>query len=157
MTPTAKGTRTTTLSASAWVTLTPPWRRPASTCGPWAIPWPAGCRDAQGQRQLLTFPADFGWTMPGAVVPPPDEEQVVPFAVGRIGVSAAVDAARERRHGIYVMADGQVFNVPGSIRPRMACAVSCCVCIASYEDPVVMPTCVGACRQPSGKRVTRSA
>src|SRR5690242_3486598 len=28
---------------------------------------------------------------------------------------------------------------------------------ASYEDPVVMPTCVGACRQPSGKRVTRSA
>lgn len=28
---------------------------------------------------------------------------------------------------------------------------------ASYGDPVVMPTCVGACRQPSGKRVTRSA
>jgi hypothetical protein len=28
---------------------------------------------------------------------------------------------------------------------------------ASYEDPVVMPTCVGTCRQPSGKRVTRSA
>jgi hypothetical protein len=27
----------------------------------------------------------------------------------------------------------------------------------SYGDPVVMPTCVGACRQPSGKRVTRSA
>src|SRR6185312_11881769 len=28
---------------------------------------------------------------------------------------------------------------------------------ASYGDPVVMPTCVGTCRQPSGKRVTRSA
>jgi hypothetical protein len=28
---------------------------------------------------------------------------------------------------------------------------------ASYADPVVMPTCVGTCRQPSGKRVTRSA
>jgi hypothetical protein len=28
---------------------------------------------------------------------------------------------------------------------------------ASYEDPVVMPTCVGTCRRPSGKRVTRSA
>ena len=28
---------------------------------------------------------------------------------------------------------------------------------ASYGDPVVMPTCVGTCRQASGKRVTRSA
>jgi DDE family transposase len=28
---------------------------------------------------------------------------------------------------------------------------------ASYEDLVVMPTCVGRCRQPSGRRVTRSA
>src|ERR1700683_3492370 len=28
---------------------------------------------------------------------------------------------------------------------------------ASYEDPVVMPTCVGTCRQPPGKRITRSA
>jgi hypothetical protein len=28
---------------------------------------------------------------------------------------------------------------------------------ASYGDPVVMPTCVGTCRQPSGMRVTGSA
>src|SRR6202035_1264617 len=42
MTPTARGARRTTSSASAWLTSTPPWRRPATTCDPWAIAPAAG-------------------------------------------------------------------------------------------------------------------
>src|SRR5438552_3474698 len=46
MTPTAKGTRTITSSALAWVTLMAPWRGPGRTCGLWATPSAAGrCHD----------------------------------------------------------------------------------------------------------------
>jgi hypothetical protein len=40
---------TTTSSASAWPTSTPPWRRPATTCDPWAIAPAAGrCHNRRG-------------------------------------------------------------------------------------------------------------
>src|SRR6266436_3223406 len=48
--PPARGTRTTTSSASAWQTSTPPWHRPATTCDPWAIPPAAGRCHNRGQQ-----------------------------------------------------------------------------------------------------------
>src|ERR1700677_3602057 len=55
MTPTARGTRTTTLSASAWPTSMPPWRRPATTCDPWVIAPMAGrCRSVMDHPRPCT-------------------------------------------------------------------------------------------------------
>src|SRR6266487_1528551 len=69
MTPTAKGTRTTTSSALAWVTLMAPWRGPGRTCGLWATrsaagrchdrsdgPRPENGRQVPPLRVLLAFP-----------------------------------------------------------------------------------------------------
>ena len=70
--------------------------------------------------------------------------------LGQVAVDEKSNEIPAVRELLKAFADvaGAVFTIDALCRRRHN---------ASYGDPVVMPTCVGTCRQPSGKRVTRSA